>query len=144
MRKFLTEEWNTQKAATMLPRMDYSTQVFHLSLPLSCFCSSKRTLSIYTPHFFQMLKILIQAWKSKLNALWCVLLTSCFIADVSEPQQWNELPAVIQDLQRMEWKPLWFPVFHTATSISSTNPASHSLGKDLWCLLQRWTQNSDH
>lgn len=58
-----------------------------LSLPLSCFCSSKRTPSIYTPHFFQMFKILMQTWKSKLlNALWHVLLTLCFIADVSEPQ----------------------------------------------------------
>lgn len=62
------------------------TSLPSLSLPLSCFCSSKRTLSIITAHFFQMFKILIQAWKSKLNALWCILLTLNFIADVSEPQ----------------------------------------------------------
>lgn len=84
----LTEEWNMQKAATMFPSMDCSTQIFHLPVSApSRFCLSKRTLRIYIPYFFQMCNILIQTWKSKLfNAPWRISLTLCFTADVSEPQ----------------------------------------------------------
>lgn len=94
--------------------VDYSTGLpSPCSCPLHAFARLKKALSIYIPLFFQMLELLVQTRKSK--ASWSSVRYIINLVFYSWgtwiTEQWNELPEVPQDLQRMEWRPLDFHSF---------------------------------